>query len=97
MWELRLGDDIDDYCTKCKRPTNHAIVSLNDGKPAKVRCRTCYHEQDFRDGVVPPTKKELKAAELLRQMLESGGTAPPPETPPVAEEKPKPKGRKKSA
>ena len=24
----RLGDDIDDFCVKCKRITNHAIVSL---------------------------------------------------------------------
>ena len=28
MREVRLGDIIDDYCVKCKRITNHAIVSL---------------------------------------------------------------------
>ena len=60
MWGLRLGDDIDDYCTKCKRLTNHSVLSIVEDAPAKVRCRTCYHEQDFRDGIAPPTRKELK-------------------------------------
>ena len=31
MAEHRLGDDIDDFCVKCKRITNHSIVSLLDG------------------------------------------------------------------
>ncbi len=62
MFELRLGDDIDDFCIKCKRITNHAIVSLMDGKAAKVRCRSCYSEHDYRNEQAPPTKKELKKA-----------------------------------
>ena len=31
MAEHRLGDDIDDFCVKCKRITNHSIVSLLNG------------------------------------------------------------------
>jgi hypothetical protein len=30
---------------------------------AKVRCRTCYHDHDYRHELAPPTKKELKKAE----------------------------------
>jgi hypothetical protein len=60
MREYRLGDEIDDYCTKCKRVTNHAIVSLVDSTAAKVRCRSCYSDHDFRNCEIPPTKKELK-------------------------------------
>ena len=37
MWELRLGDEIDDYCIKCRRLTNHSIASMVDAKAAKVR------------------------------------------------------------
>jgi hypothetical protein len=71
MWELRLGDDLDDYCIKCKRLTNHTIVSLVEEKPAKVRCRTCYNDHDFRNGEVPPSKKELKAkAALFNEVLD---------------------------
>lgn len=71
MNEYRLGDDIDDYCVKCKRLTNHSILSIVDGEPAKVRCRTCYHEQTYRKGEIPPSKKDLKKAELFKSVLSS--------------------------
>ncbi|HET6170836.1 MAG TPA: hypothetical protein VFE01_11675 [Terracidiphilus sp.] len=60
MGNYRLGDIIDDHCIKCRRLTNHAIVSLVDGEAAKVRCRTCYHDHDYRHQQAPPSKKELK-------------------------------------
>jgi hypothetical protein len=60
MAQLRLGDVIDDHCIKCRRITNHAIVSLVNGEAAKVRCRTCYHDHDYRHEQAPPSKKELK-------------------------------------
>jgi len=68
MGELRLGDTIDDYCVKCKRVTNHAVVSLLDGKAAKVRCKTCYSDHDYRHEQIPPSKKDLKKA-LFNQVL----------------------------
>jgi hypothetical protein len=68
--ELRLGDIIDDFCVKCRRLTNHAIVSLLNGAAAKVRCRTCYSDHDFRNEIAPPTKKELlKQKELYQAVL----------------------------
>ncbi len=57
---LRLGDDIDDYCIKCKRVTNHAIVALVEESPAKVRCKTCFHDHEYLREQAPPSKKELK-------------------------------------
>jgi hypothetical protein len=59
---LRLGDELDDFCIKCRRLTNHAVVSLMDGAAAKVRCRSCYSDHDFRNGQAPPSKKDLKKA-----------------------------------
>jgi len=91
MRELRLGDIIDDFCVKCRRLTNHAIVSLLNGAAAKVRCRTCYSDHDYRNEIAPPTKKELlKQKELYEAVL--AGVAPA-ETPvmeevPVSEEVP---------
>ena len=67
MGELRLGDVIDDHCVKCRRITNHSIVSLVDGHAAKVRCRTCYHDHDYRHEQAPPSKKEMKRAEAEAQ------------------------------
>jgi len=81
MSTLRLGDDIDDYCIKCKRVTNHSILAIVGGEPVKVRCRSCYNEGPYRRCVVPPTKRELQKAALLKQLMEQ---APPP----AAEAKP---------
>jgi hypothetical protein len=61
--EKRLGDIIDDFCVKCRRLTNHSIVSLVGTDAAKVRCRTCYHDHDYRHEQAPPSKKELKRME----------------------------------
>jgi len=75
MRDLRLGDIIDDFCVKCRRLTNHAIVSLMNGAAAKVRCRTCYSDHDYRNEIAPPTKKELlKQKELYEAVL--AGVAP---------------------
>jgi len=68
MSDLRLGDVIDDHCIKCKRITNHSVVSLINREPAKVRCRTCYNEHDFRNCEVPPKKSSKKQA-LFNEVL----------------------------
>ncbi|PYT17766.1 MAG: hypothetical protein DMG59_06340 [Acidobacteria bacterium] len=74
MRDLRLGDVIDDFCIKCRRLTNHSIVSLLNGAAAKVRCRTCYNDHDYRNEQPPPSKKELKQKELFNAVL--SGMAP---------------------
>jgi hypothetical protein len=76
MSDHRLGDIIDDHCIKCRRITNHAIVSLVNGEPAKVRCRTCYHDHDYRHEQAPPSKKDLKKQELFNEVLSSVNSGP---------------------
>jgi hypothetical protein len=76
MSDFRLGDVIDDFCVKCRRLTNHSIVSLVNGEAAKVRCRTCYHDHDYRHEQAPPSKKDLKKAELFNAVLSSVTPAP---------------------
>jgi hypothetical protein len=67
----RLGDDIDDFCVKCKRVMNHAVVSLVGEAPAKVRCRTCYSDHDFRHEQPPPPKIDPRKAALFNQVLQN--------------------------
>ena len=90
MHEARLGDEIDDFCIKCKRLTNHAIVSLLNGNAAKVRCRTCYHDHDFRNGEPLPSKKDLKKAQLFEQVLAGAGAPAAAVVAPAEEEAPAP-------
>ncbi len=76
--DLRLGDVIDDFCVKCRRVTNHAVISLMNGAAAKVRCRTCYGDHDYRHEQAPPSKKDLKKAALFNAVLSAAGV---PEAP----------------
>jgi hypothetical protein len=69
MREPRLGDDIDDYCVRCKRIMNHAVVSVINGAPAKVRCRTCHSDHDFRHEQAPPPKVDARKAALYNEVL----------------------------
>ncbi len=77
MSSLRLGDVIDDHCVKCRRITNHSIVSLLNGEPAKVRCRTCYSDHNYLHEQAPPSKKDLKRQALFNEVLSS--ISPDPE------------------
>ena len=70
MREPRLGDDIDDFCVRCKRVMNHNVVSVLNGAPAKVRCRTCHSDHDFRNEQPPPPKVDARKAALFKEVLE---------------------------
>ena len=69
--EVRLGDDIDDFCVRCKRVMNHAVVSVMGGVAAKVRCRTCHNDHDFRHEQPPPPKVDTRKAALYNQVLKT--------------------------
>jgi hypothetical protein len=69
MRDIRLGDDIDDFCVRCKRVMNHAVVSVISAAPAKVRCRTCYSDHDYRHEQAPPPKVDTRKAALFNEVL----------------------------
>ncbi len=64
----RLGDIIDDFCTRCRGLTNHSIVALVDGTPARTECRTCFTAHKYRHAQgakkQPSTKQDLFDAVL---------------------------------
>ena len=103
MREARLGDVIDDFCVKCKRIMNHSVVSIVGTDPAKVRCRTCYNDHDYRHEQAPPPKVDSRKAALFNEVLAkvqpaAAGAEEPEveaeaEVPPAAA--PEPKGKKK--
>jgi hypothetical protein len=69
MRDIRLGDDIDDFCVRCKRVMNHAVVSVIAAAPAKVRCRTCHSDHDYRHEQAPPPKVDARKAALFQEVL----------------------------
>jgi hypothetical protein len=78
MRDVRLGDDIDDFCVRCKRVMNHNVVSVLNGQAAKVRCRTCHSDHDFRHEQAPPPKVDARKAALFNEVLKkvAPGDAP---------------------
>ena len=78
MRDIRLGDDIDDFCVRCKRVMNHNVVSVLNGQAAKVRCRTCHTDHDFRHEQPPPPKIDARKAALFNEVLKkvAPGEAP---------------------
>jgi hypothetical protein len=83
MRDIRLGDDIDDFCVRCKRVMNHNVVSVLNGQAAKVRCRTCHSDHDFRHEQAPPPKVDARKAALFNEVLKK---VAPSEVPAVVDE-----------
>jgi hypothetical protein len=85
---MRLGDYIDDYCSRCKLSTDHAVVSMVGDETKKVRCRTCDTEHNYRHN---KGSKEMTAQEAFNKVLASVMGQQSSSTP----ETKKSKGRKK--
>jgi hypothetical protein len=103
MREPRLGDVIDDFCVRCKRVMNHNVVSVINSEPAKVRCRTCHSDHDYRHEQAPPPKVDPRKQALFEEVLKK--VNPPEAEAPVeataaeataAEEAPKAKAKGKA-
>jgi hypothetical protein len=46
--EIVVGKEIVSYCTKCKMDLGHTIVAMKGANPARVMCRTCKSEHNFK-------------------------------------------------
>ena len=98
MPEYRLGDIIDDYCVRCKRIMNHAVVSVLNQEPAKVRCRTCHSDHDYRHEQAPPKdpRKQALFNEVLKKVDPEAVATDPPDTAEPTPEAPKAKAKAKA-
>ncbi len=65
---MRIGDYIDDYCSRCKFSSDHSVVSMVGEEVKKVRCRTCETEHNYRHN---KGSKELTKEEAFAQVLAS--------------------------
>src|SRR5262245_49813965 len=65
---LRLGDIVDDYCTRERRVTNHAIVAVVENVIRQTRCTTCDTEHPYK-GAREPKLRKKQAPALYDQVL----------------------------
>jgi hypothetical protein len=66
---VRLGDVIDDYCTRCRLIMNHGVVGMVGDEVVKVRCNTCQSEHAYKHARLPKKRRgetDRLFAEVLR-------------------------------
>ena len=66
---LRLGDIVDDYCTRERRVTNHVIVVLAEDVIRQTRCTTCDTEHPYKAAKEPRLRKKPGPGSLYDQVL----------------------------
>ncbi len=78
---LSIGDPIEGRCTKCRKNTDHIIITIVDENPGKVECQTCTRQHKYRPPTVPkkpaarqvtkPKDADRKEWESLQQKMDS--------------------------
>jgi len=82
--QLRLGDILDDYCTRERRLTNHAVVAMVGADVKQTRCTTCDTEHEYKHARVPRQRRKLDSPAALYAQVAAGApkrvtaAAPPP-------------------
>jgi len=69
---IRLGDVIDDYCTRCGLIMNHGVVGMVGDEVRKVRCNTCITEHVYKHARLPKRKRD-QTAKLFDEVLKGLG------------------------
>src|SRR5947209_3596384 len=59
---LKVGGDVDAFCTKCKMLLGHTILAMVDKRPARVRCNTCQGEHNYRASEGTTARKRWEPA-----------------------------------
>jgi hypothetical protein len=83
----KTGGDTLSFCTKCRMELAHVIVSMLDGKPSKVQCKTCkgVHKYKTSGNAVPVRrtpgtrttvpKQVIRVAEVWEQKISAKSKA----------------------
>ena len=66
---VKVGGDVLAYCGKCKRELAHVVMAMVGGKPARVICKTCKSEHNYRSGQTPA--KVSKAPRVQRTYVKN--------------------------
>ena len=89
--QLRLGDILDDYCTRERRLTNHAVVAMVGADVKQTRCTTCDTEHEYKHAKVPRQRRKQDSPAALYAQVAAGApkrvhtppSAPGAATPPA--------------
>ncbi len=56
---------MDDYCSRCRLLSNHAIAAIVDDVIKQTRCSTCDFEHPYKDGKLPVRRAKKDGTSAL--------------------------------
>jgi hypothetical protein len=54
---VKVGGEVDSYCTRCELTLAHTVHAVVDGRPVKVECNTCHGVHRYRS---PPGARPVR-------------------------------------
>lgn len=69
MAEIKVGGEVDAFCTKCKMVLAHTVLAIWAGNIKRVRCNTCMGEHAYRrsePGAAAPKPVHPKAPKATK-------------------------------
>ena len=60
--QYRLGDIVDDYCSRCRMISNNSVEAMVGEEIVKVCCRTCNSSHEYKHGKPPEKAKPRKTS-----------------------------------
>lgn len=59
METVKVGGEVNAYCTSCREMRLHNVVAMMGAVPARVECRSCHKQHNYK--AAPPGTKTPKA------------------------------------
>jgi hypothetical protein len=90
---VKVGGEVDSFCTKCQLVLAHTVHAVMGGKPVKVECNTCHGVHRFKGGAgLAPSRaatgaraerpaRERPAVAAFDELLASRAAPPQPYSP----------------
>ncbi len=65
---LKVGGEVDSFCTRCQMTLAHTLHAIVGGRPVKVECNTCHGVHRFRgDAPEASARPSQRAARPARE------------------------------
>jgi hypothetical protein len=64
---VKVGGEVDAFCTKCELTLAHTIHAVVSGRPVKVECNTCHAVHRYRGAAGRPAAGGARAGRPARE------------------------------
>lgn len=83
---MKVGEDIDAWCTKCRTDTLHVVVALKPGtsEPKRVECKECHGQHNHHAPKIAVPKQSTAAPTVVNRSAAARAPLKPPPKPAVA-------------